>query len=203
MNDGRESNSRYLRTRYGWRGVGFDEVWENSNINLVRARIQPDILESLLDALGTPVDLDLLSIDVDGEDIWILSSLQRYRPRVIVIEYCSLYNSTDIIVHNETSSQKPEASILAIYQVAYAKGYELVHLNGVNAFFVLRTVLQAAALRARFVGAGDLGLLCTRPRSPYSWHSLWTSPGRCGITRSYDDENVRISGWDQTYTPKP
>merc|ERR1712194_146046 len=46
--DGRESNSRHLRTRFGWRGVAFDDVWQNSDINLVRARVEPHVLESLL-----------------------------------------------------------------------------------------------------------------------------------------------------------
>lgn len=44
-------------------------------------------LDELLDDCDAPTDLDLLVIDVDGQDYWLFNSLVKYRPRVVVVEY--------------------------------------------------------------------------------------------------------------------
>ena len=44
-------------------------------------------LDSVLSSSSIPKDFDLLSIDIDGADYWIFEGLQKYRPKVIVIEF--------------------------------------------------------------------------------------------------------------------
>ena len=44
-------------------------------------------LEKRIEHSGFPKDIDLLSIDIDGDDIYILESLHAIRPRVAVVEY--------------------------------------------------------------------------------------------------------------------
>ena len=46
-------------------------------------------------------DLDLLSIDVDGQDYHIFNSLKKYKPKIIIIESNMTMNSESIIIENE------------------------------------------------------------------------------------------------------
>lgn len=92
-------------------------------------------IESIIDKewKGTP-KIDLISIDIDGNEYYILESLEKYKPRVIVIEY----NPT-IPPHLEII-QKPDqyfgSSASSITKLAEKKGYKLVEMVGTNCFFV-------------------------------------------------------------------
>lgn len=44
-------------------------------------------LDFVLEECGAPIDLDLCIIDIDGQDYWIVHDMQRYRPRVLMVEY--------------------------------------------------------------------------------------------------------------------
>jgi hypothetical protein len=91
-------------------------------------------IENLIEESGFPKDIDLLSIDIDGDDIYILESLKTIRPRVIVVEY----NPT-IPAHLDVRQSCGEyfgASALALHKVARTKGYRLAHATQVNLFFV-------------------------------------------------------------------
>lgn len=44
-------------------------------------------LEAILKHCGAPFDIDLMVIDVDGQDYYLFNSLVLYRPRVVVIEF--------------------------------------------------------------------------------------------------------------------
>lgn len=92
-------------------------------------------LESILAKSNAPEVIDLLSIDIDGDDYHVFSSLDRFKPRVVVIEY----NPT-IPPHLNVVQEPGEyfgASALAITELAHKKGYKLVHLTDTNLFFVL------------------------------------------------------------------
>jgi len=91
-------------------------------------------LEKLIGEAGFPREIDLLSIDIDGDDIYILESLETIRPRVIVVEY----NPT-IPAHLNVRQKPGEyfgASALALLEAGHSKGYRLAHATRVNLFFV-------------------------------------------------------------------
>lgn len=92
-------------------------------------------LDSILRKTSAPEVFDLLSIDIDGDDYHVFSSLNDFKPRVVVIEY----NPT-IPPHLHVVQEPGEyfgASALAITELAHSKGYKLVHLTDTNLFFVL------------------------------------------------------------------
>lgn len=96
-----------------------------------------DCLEVLLKKHNINTEIDLLSIDIDGNDYYILESLNNLRPRVIIIEY----NST-IPVHYDiygpySKDNQIGASVNALVRIAKKKGYKLVGLSALNAFFVI------------------------------------------------------------------
>jgi hypothetical protein len=109
----------------------------------------PDSLDRILEEYGFPTDLDLVSIDVDGLELQIWRELQRFRPRLIVIEY----NPT-IPTHIEiVGGENVGSSALALARLGQEKGYSLVACIGWNAFFVDREHAS------RFADADDLDAL--------------------------------------------
>ena len=93
-----------------------------------------DSLENILRRFDYPLDLDLLSVDIDGDDYYIMESLTSYRPRLIIIEY----NPT-IPANIELIQVKGEyfgSSALSLLRLAHSKSYKLAHLTDTNMFFV-------------------------------------------------------------------
>jgi hypothetical protein len=91
-------------------------------------------LEDILKDNNINNNVDLLSIDIDGDDYYILASLNFLRPRVIICEYNhSIPYWMDIY-------QKPGeyfgSSVGALTRIAKEKGYELIAVTDTNCFFV-------------------------------------------------------------------
>ena len=100
-------------------------------------------LDELLRRAGAPERLDLLSIDIDGNDWHIWNALEKFRPRVVVIE-CNPSIENDIyFVQDYGASVHHGASMLALVELGRAKGYELVASTGVNGFFVEAALFPA------------------------------------------------------------
>lgn len=92
--------------------------------------------ESSLDAILAkhfPKPVDLLSIDIDGDDYHILAGL-KLRPRVIVVEI----NPTipPFIDRVNPLGANKGSSLAAFARLAKSKWYDLVHATVLNAFFV-------------------------------------------------------------------
>jgi hypothetical protein len=117
----------------------------STRVTTAHAAITPDNVESVFDRLGVPESFDVLSIDIDGRDYWVWRAIERYRPRVVVIEYNAHLGTEPLTMPLEVDrawdgSDYFGASIGALAGLASEKGYQLVHcdLSGVNAFFVRR-----------------------------------------------------------------
>src|SRR5262245_6233236 len=79
-----KSNTAYFRLTQGWRCILFDA---EPRCDLVQqAHITAENVNDIFAAADVPHDLDLLSIDIDGNDLWVWKAL-TYRPRVVVIEF--------------------------------------------------------------------------------------------------------------------
>jgi hypothetical protein len=82
-------------------------------------------------------------------DYWVWRALQRYSPRVVVIEYNATFPPpTDWVMAYDPAYRwngvaTSGASLQALERLGQAKGYALVGcaLGGVNAFFVRRDLL--------------------------------------------------------------
>lgn len=104
----------------------------------------PNTLDDLLDAAGAPEDLDLLVIDVDGQDYYLLLSLMRHHPRIVMCEFDPFAPSPDFIPAKDGTGQ---AGANAIIAVGYARGYRPVVQIGPNIVFVQTRLLQKVADR--------------------------------------------------------
>ena len=93
-----------------------------------------DALDAILKQLNVGRHFDLLSIDIDGDDYYILESLQYYKPRLIIIEFNHTISSDlDVI---QMPGEYLGASCLALLKLAHKKGYKLCHMTDGNMFFV-------------------------------------------------------------------
>jgi hypothetical protein len=140
---------------------------------LTRENLQPVLL-----AHGTPAEIDLLSIDVDGNDYWLWESLDRVSARVTVMEYNAALGPEVSLSMPYAESGRPDddaphhfaysgASLAALARLARRKGSSLVGCDssGTNAFFVrddcltpaLEPLTPAAAFRPN-TGLLRLGL---------------------------------------------
>jgi hypothetical protein len=165
VGDYRESNTRFLLVHDNWRGLIMDSAdsmheflrstglgWRH-NIDAKTAFIDRTNINSLIGAAGIEGDIGLLSIDLDGNDYWVLEAIRVVSPRIIVAEYNSAFGAEAAVsVPYDAAFVRSEkhwswlywgASLTAITTLIDARGYALVGGNraGNNAFFVRRDVL--------------------------------------------------------------
>lgn len=155
--NGLESNSLYLMTR-GWTGLwieanpkhahtirtAFSKQLKEGALTLENQFVTADSIEPILDKASLQAEFDLLSIDIDRNDYWIWRSIQRYHPRVVVIEYNAIWPpDCNWVVEYEPQASWDKtsncgASLTALELLGAEKGYQLVGctLAGTNAFFV-------------------------------------------------------------------
>ena len=160
--DGLENNSTYLLLT-GWQGawldgdegnlrsvdLHFSSYVQSGQLRARRALITCDNVDGLMRESQVDVELDLLSIDIDGNDYWIWKSLTALKPRVVVIEYNATFRPPHKIVQKYDPARQWNstnyfgASLKALEELGAAKGYALVGCNfaGTNAFFVRRDLV--------------------------------------------------------------
>ena len=111
----------------------------------VDAFVKRENINEIIADQGIKGEIDLLSIDIDGNDYWIWEALSVIQPRVVVIEIRVEFGLRQIVVPYDAAYQTPDdnpdyggASLAAMTSLARAKGYRLVGANGYgfNAFYV-------------------------------------------------------------------
>lgn len=165
VGDFQECNTRFLLEHDNWVGLVIDAreemcefirtsglAWRH-DIRATTAFVRTDNVDELIEAAGISGDIGLLSIDLDGNDYWILETVAAVQARIIVVEYNSIFGperavtvpyDPDFVRHDKHwSGLYWGASLSALAHSAARKGYALVGGNraGNNAFFVRRDVL--------------------------------------------------------------
>jgi hypothetical protein len=99
---------------------------------------------------NVPKDLDVLVIDVDGQDYWIWKNL-NYTPKVAMIEFNPTLPHTDSkVMHYDEDHWTWRnhkclyygASITALKKLGEEKGYSLVYKTGRNLIFVRKDLVD-------------------------------------------------------------
>jgi len=93
-------------------------------------------LDAILREAGAPNDIDLVSIDVDGNDYYLLESLREFTPRVIIIEHNPTIPPEVTMVQKPDSRARFGASAGALAALARGKGYSLAACTLCNCIFV-------------------------------------------------------------------
>jgi hypothetical protein len=164
VGDYSESNTRFLLQNDNWRGLVLDggtahvEFVERSgllwrhDLTAATAFITSENINGLLRQHGFSGDIGLLSIDIDGNDYWVLQAIEAVKPRLLVVEYNSTFGSKlAVTVPYDAGFARSRAhpshlyfgaSLRAICDAAGSKGFAFVGSNsaGNDAFFVRRDV---------------------------------------------------------------
>ena len=154
-----ESNTRFLLFNNNWRGLIIDSNIENINevkesyyfwkheLTAICSFICKENIREIISKNGFEKNLGILSIDIDGNDYWILKELKDISPDIIICEYNSLLGSQKSVTLKYDKNFKREnnsinkinygVSIQAIHKILKDK-YILVYGNsfGNNVFYV-------------------------------------------------------------------
>ena len=155
------SNCANLAINFGWHGLFIDG--QEGNINkgknfytnhpdtflyppkFSNSFVQCENINSLIEENGFQGEIDLLSIDIDGNDYWVWDAIDIVDPRVVIIETHVEFGTNSIVVpYNKDFSypgKHPDyfgASPVAMQKLAHKKGYRLVASNiyGFNTIYV-------------------------------------------------------------------
>jgi len=166
VGDGRECLTANLSIKFGWRGL----LIEGQSRLAARAKTfystlgdegEPPVrvvdgfvtvanVNKMVADAGITGEIDLLSVDIDGNDYWIWQAISIVAPRVVAIEYNASFGDRPISVaydpafsryRKHASGWYHGASLVAMAKLGARLGYELVCADsaGVNAFFVKRS----------------------------------------------------------------
>ncbi|MCM3881628.1 MAG: hypothetical protein ND807_16080 [Vicinamibacterales bacterium] len=165
--DGLECNAANLIINHGWQGLLIDGDPEQvargrrfyatcrstaiSPPTLKDAWITRENVNSVVTDAGFGGQIDLLSLDIDGNDYWVWKALTSVEPRVVVLEFNAACGPERPVAMSYQEGYRLDvtkrpyrcgASLAAFVGLAKARGYRLVGLQslGFNAFFVRNPV---------------------------------------------------------------
>ena len=147
-----EFNCAALARNVGWRGLLIDgNLWQvedarailPNRVEVAEAFLTLDNLDFIRSKFP---QLGVLSIDVDGNDYWLLKALIEINPTVICIEYNASFGLEPVSVpYDPTFDRRVKhpsgwyhgASLIALAKLCASNGYRLAAISdaGTNAFF--------------------------------------------------------------------
>ncbi len=150
-------NSGMLAAELGFTGLMVDGAESNvaacrlqfPRATVEQAWIERDTVEALVTSRGFGGEVDLLSVDLDGNDLYVWDALTSVRPRIAIAEYNSLMGpEASVTIAYDPGFQMRQAqgadggyygaSLTALTRSMARRGMRLVttDFRGVNAFFV-------------------------------------------------------------------
>lgn len=159
-----ESNTRYLLMNNNWSGLvieGNEEYarqitdWDmrwRYDLTVVSAFITKDNINNIITDAGFGGEIGILSIDIDGNDYWILKAIECVKPQILICEYNNLFgNEKKLTIPYREDFCRPEscngyfgASLQAFCDFAEKHDYYYLGSSsaGLNAFFVKKDSIE-------------------------------------------------------------
>ena len=144
------SNTRRL-IENGWHGIlieqdgeQYEKLVENcekfQSVDLLKSSLSNNFtLEMALIHCNAPKDIDLVCIDIDGQDYHVWNQLLKFRPRVVMIEYNPELADGDFI---PAIGGPGQAGINDIMKLAVSKNYHSIIVSPVNAICIRDDVAE-------------------------------------------------------------
>lgn len=165
IGNGDECNTANLSRNHLWTGLlidGDDQQVINARnfynnytgVIVDQCFVTLDNINELLISHRVTGEIDLMSLDIDGNDYWILERINVLSPRVVVLEYNPTFGPEKSItvpydaefyrMNYHKSGYYHGASLTALTKLMKSRGYILVGCdsNGYNAFFVREDVAE-------------------------------------------------------------
>lgn len=155
--DYEEANTRFLCESRICSGLLIDKIkdlkfvqkrdffWKN-DLYFCQKTITPSNISSVINSYGFKNDCNLLSIDIDGNDFWVLKNIELSHVDIVIAEYNPLFGSNlsltvpqdDNFDRNRFKKIFYGASLTAIIELMESKGFMFVGANSAcnNAFFI-------------------------------------------------------------------
>jgi hypothetical protein len=168
---GTENNTRHLLDA-GWSGLwiegnpeyagsirwNFRDQIGNGQLKFTPEFVDRDNINGLIQSAGISGEIDLLSIDIDGNDYHVFEAIDVIRPRLVVLDHNHAFQPpVDWVMPYDPQYRWDAASGVAGYgasltamtRLARSKGYELIGcgLYSANGFY-----LRSDLVRRRFSG---------------------------------------------------
>ena len=172
---GTECNTTNLLKYFDWSGMQIESdkgLYNNAkiqlkknlrekikNVKLVNSFVTKKNINKIIKK-NFKKEVDLLSIDIDGNDFWIWKEINCIKPRLVVVEYNSFFGPTlsctipynpKFIWDHKNKRSYYGASLKALEKLGRQKKYTLVGVdgNGVNAFFVRNDLAKNINLKSK------------------------------------------------------
>ena len=165
--DGINSNCANLALNFGWHGVFIDgdrdklrqgeafymrhpDTWAYPS-RFLHAMVTRENINDVLTMANVPADVDLMSVDIDGNDYWVWDAIDVITPKVVIIETHVEFGLRSIAVPYDNTYVYPGkhpdyhgASPMAMKKLANKKGYRLVGSNdyGFNTIYIRRGLAE-------------------------------------------------------------
>jgi hypothetical protein len=181
VEDYRESNTRFLMMNDNWTGLVIDGSAENVSrivgseyywkfeLTAKAAFIDRENINALLSIPDMDPAVGILSIDLDGNDYWVLERINVVSPTILIVEYNSVFGDDRCLtIPYDAAFRRTRAhhsnlywgaSLPAFRRLCEARDYAFVGCNsaGNNAYFVRRDKLNGTVrempLRGGFVAS--------------------------------------------------
>ncbi len=172
---GRECNAANLLIHFGWNGLLMDgspkyarrarEYYDrfphtqDPSLKIQQSFVTVENINKTLSDNQIQGEIDLLSIDIDGNDYWVWEAINVVDPRVVVIEINASFGPDRAITveydeqfrrfSKHRSGWYHGASLAALEKLGARQGYSLVAVDstGSNAFFVKTELLADTELQ--------------------------------------------------------
>ena len=170
VEDGSQCNVKHLKDTHSFNGLLMDMDYENEKINLEKEMVSSENINVLFQKYQVPKQFDLLSIDIDYNDFWVLKALAtEYQPRVLVLEInTSIPPNEDKVISYDSNkfwdgTRYFGASLRAMTRLARSRCYTLIYVEstGTNAFFIRNDILNT--LDRSFYKQGNINALYRYP----------------------------------------
>jgi hypothetical protein len=124
--------------------LAYKKALEKKQLVLVNDFVTPENIDQIISDKIKVEEIDLLSVDIDGNDVHVFEQITCISPRVIVFEYNAKFGpSIDYCMRYDEDyvwqkSDRFSASLKHLEKLMMKRGYALVGCNlvGTNAFFV-------------------------------------------------------------------
>jgi hypothetical protein len=153
-----ESNTRFLLFNNNWNGLVIDGDKKNIdyikndivscffNLQSVCSFITKDNIRSILKSKGFDKEIGILSVDIDGNDYWVLKEIIDIKPEIIICEYNAEFGlnpwtipyKEDFVWDKESNVYYWGASLKSFCDLCDEKDYSFIGCNshGNNAYFI-------------------------------------------------------------------
>lgn len=171
VEDYKESNTRFLLVSKYWSGLVIDG--SPDNIRTVKSEqistfydlqaecsfITTSNINNIIESARFHEDVGILSVDIDGNDYWVLEAITCIRPIILIVEYNALFGfehpytipyNDSFVRGNELPFQCYGTSLKSVFDMASCRDYSFIGCNsaGNNAYFIRNDFMHYIPLPA-------------------------------------------------------